>query len=177
MGGKEELFMKKRINPTVAPEAVNNSYINNDWTLKITVKPSAFVEKGRGKIIRQVDIKTPKELITSIKENTTELENDEIIRIAKKILKSGNDMIKASNNEANIDFCKKVILSLPINSYTYYSYMHDELIPHLEKEGIRDRAITIALRELINEGFLEEVEFYHYGKKVKGFKVIKSDEF
>jgi hypothetical protein len=169
--------MKRKIYPTVAHESVNNNYINDDWTLKITVKPSVFVEKGKSKIIREADIKTPKELIAAIKENTAELENDEIIRIAKKIIKSGNDTVKAFNNEANINFCKQVILSLPINSYTYYSYMHDELIPYLKKGGIKDRAITIALRELLDEGFLEEVEFYHYSRKVKGYKVIGVEEF
>ena len=170
--------MKKRINPTAyANDNINNDGINNDVALKITIEPTCFVKKGRGKIIRQKDIKTPKEILIQMRENTIELADEEIVKLAKKILKSGNDLIKASNNEANITYCKQVISSLPKNSYTCYSCIRNELIPYLSNNGIRDRAITIALKELVEEGFLEEVEFYHYYKKVKGYKVIKPVEF
>jgi len=169
--------MKRRNNPVAyVNENVDNN-INNDRVSRMTIMPSSFVEKGRNKIIRQVDVKTPKEIILQIEENITELENDEIIRIAKKILKSGGDIIVATNNEANIDYCKKAILSLPKDSYTYYTILRNELTRYLGV-GIKDRAISIALKELVEDKFLEEVEFYtHDRKKVKGYKVIRPVEF
>jgi hypothetical protein len=169
--------MKRRNNnPTIAYANVYNN-VDGDRVSRMTITPSSFVEKGRNKIIRQVDVKTPKEIILQIEENTTELENDEIIRIAKKILKSGRDMIVATNNETNIDYCKKAILSLPKDSYTYYSILRNELAKYLGA-GIKDRAISIALKELVEDKFLEEIEFYtHDRKKVKGYKVIGVEEF
>lgn len=177
MSGKEEFKMKmKKINPTVAYVNVDNN-VNNDRVSRMTITPVSFVEKGRNKIIRERDVKTPREILAQIEENTTEMTDWGIVGLAKRILKSGSDKIVATNNEANIDYCKKAILSLPKGSYTYYSILCDALIGYLGV-GIKDRAITIALKELVEDKFLEEIEFYvHDRKKVKGYKVIGVDEF
>lgn len=176
MSGKEELKMKKRNNPTVECVNVDNN-VNNDRVSRMTITPLSFVEKRRNKIIRERDVKTPREILAQIEENTTEMKDCEIIELAKKILKSGSDKIVATNNEANIDYCKRAILSLPKDSYTYYGILRNELIRYLGV-GVKDRAITIALKELVEDKFLEEIEFYaHDRKKVKGYKVIKPVEF
>jgi hypothetical protein len=163
----------KRIDSGIVRGTVReiNEETYNELIYKTTVVPTSFIKKGRSEIIRQVNVKTPKEILAQMTEDITNMTDEKIIKMAKGIVKSGADMIKASNNEENITFCKKFISHMPKDSYTYYYILREELIPYLNNEGILERAISIALKELVQEGNLEKIDFYVYGKKINGYKV------
>ena len=146
-----------------------NEEVFNDLICRTTVVPTAVGKKGRNEIIRKANVKTPKEIMSQITDITV-MSDEKIIEIAQKVIKSKSDMEKADNNEENIAFCKGIIKHFPKGSFTYYAILRKELINYLEK-GIRDRAITIALRELVEEKFLEEVIFDANGKRRNGYKV------
>ena len=146
-----------------------NTEVFNDLISRTTVVPTAVGKKGRNKIIRKANIKTPKEIITQITD-TSVMTDEEIIEIAQRVIKSKSDMKKADNNETNIAFCKGIIKHFPKGSFTYYAILCKGIIKYLG-EGIRERAITIALRELMEEGFLEEAIFYINYTMVNGYKV------
>lgn len=170
MGGKEDFKMEmKRIDLVNGISREINKEVFNDLVSRTTVVPTAVGKKGRNRIIRKANVKTPKEIISQITD-TNIMTDEKIIELAQKILKSKSDMEKADNNETNIAFCKGIIKHFPKGSFTYYAILCKGIIKYLG-DGIRERAITIALRELVEEGFLEEAIFYINYTMVNGYKV------
>lgn len=168
----------KRINSGVVRGITKemNEETYNELIYKTTVVPTSFVKKRRSGIIRQANVKTPKEILAQMTEDITNMTDEKIVKMAKGIVKSEGDKVKAFNNEENISFCKKFISSMPKDSYTYSCVLREELMEYLGA-GIKDRAISIALKELMQEGVLEKIDFYVYGRKINGYKVIKTEEF